>query len=216
MNIFLFELILKICSVIKSKIKRMTTHCLIVQKDTFENGKIKGILTLTDMAPEELMSKLQENHCIEYQLLAHVRDNRDLHFRLNNLTNEYKTVHGKHWYNFECEVLGKIISLFLEYNMAVINFPLISNIMHFSFTLYPIVIKEIHIKEIDNKVSDNKASDRISDGSDDVKQYEKSDPSRIQKIEKNEKEELVSLLANIQETVSELPRRRKEKTEKKK
>lgn len=127
------------------------TICLVVQKDTLENNKVKSVLKIIDESPEEFVSKLQEGHCFRYQLISHTKNNAKLFDRVIKVISEHKTDYGKDWYELDHDVLAKVISLFLEYGETVVNIKLISSIFGFSFKLYPIVTKEIKITDKDGK-----------------------------------------------------------------
>lgn len=123
------------------------TICLVVQKDTLENNKVKSLLKNVDETPEDFVNNLQEGHCIPYQLIAHCPNDSKLTDRLIRAVGSHKTNFGKDWYDLDHEVLSKVISLFLENDKTVLNIKLVSSIFGFSFQLFPIVTKEIKITE---------------------------------------------------------------------
>lgn len=123
--------------------------CLVVQKDTLENDKIKAILRSTNDDLEKFLSDLQTGHCIEYQLLAHTK-NSDVNDKVLSVVSLYKTNYGKDWYDLDHNVLAEIISLFLEHGTSIINLKCISEIMGFSLKIFPVVNKEIKISSINN------------------------------------------------------------------
>jgi hypothetical protein len=166
--------------------------CLIIQKDTLENDRVKSIVKTTELVPQEFVSKLQEQHCIPYQLISYVKSCSDLQDRLTSLTNDYKTVHGKDWYEFDYEVLSKIISLFLEYDSIFLDLKTISSIFGFSLRLFPVVVKEIKISP---------------------KEGFSKDSSKEENVSSLKEKEIVNMIESLQE--SELPRRRKDKSSKK-
>jgi len=156
------------------------TIVLIIQKDTLENNKVKSILKIIDVSPENFLSNLQESHCFICQLVAFSSNNPILFDKLINLVAPYKTNFGKDWYEFDHETLAKIITLFIESDKTVIDFTSIRSIFGFNFQMFPVVTKEIKI--ISNK------------------EKEKEIPK--------EKEEIMTLIDNLQE--SEIPRRKKD------
>jgi len=121
------------------------TICLVIQKDTLENNKVKSVLKVIDNKPEDFVSNLQEGHCIPYQLVAHTKTDPVLLDQIINSISDCKTSHGKDWYELDMDSLSKVISLFLENNQTVINFTTISSIFGFSFQVFPVVTKEIKI-----------------------------------------------------------------------
>lgn len=127
------------------------TICLIVQKDTLENGKVKSVLKIIDKNPEEYVSILQEGHCIPYQLIAHTNNDPVLFDQIISTVSSYKTDHGKDWYELDSEALSKVITLFLEKDKSILDFTKISSIFGFSFNLFPVVTKEIRITSKDKK-----------------------------------------------------------------
>jgi len=161
------------------------TICLVIQKDTLENDKVKSILKIVDEDPESFVNNLQEGHCIPYQLVAHTTNNTQLFDRVINVVKDYKTNYGKDWYELDHDVLSKVISLFLETDKTIINFKIISSIFGFSLNLFPVVTKEIKIVANENKIVAN---------------------------ENKKEDELVSLIENLKEDSSK--RRKDKKTSK--
>ena len=103
--------------------------CLVVQKDTFENGKVKSVFKKIDNDPYEFVKSLQDNHCIEYQLLGYISDfSEKTENKLNSVVSSYKTNHGKDWYEFDQETLSKIITVFIKYERPVLNIKSITKI----------------------------------------------------------------------------------------
>ena len=158
------------------------TICLVVQKDTLENNKVKAILKIIEITPDAFVSNLQESHCYSFQLLAYTNSNPVLFDKLINAVAQYKTNLGKDWYEFDHEALSKIISFFLESDKTIVDFKLISSIYRFVFQLFPIVTKEVKLISSDGK--------------------------EMQK-EDFKKDELVILLENLNESEL-LPKRRKD------
>lgn len=159
---------------------------LIVQKDTFQNDKVKSILKTTELKPEELVLKLQEEHCIEFQLIAHTESSATLIDKLITISSAYKTKYGKDWYEFDGEILARLISKFLENGSTILNLKSISNIFGYSFEIFPVISKEIKIQNIlESKILSKEV----------------------------DKEELVDILENLQEI--EVPRKNREKKNRK-
>lgn len=130
---------------------------LFVQKDTLEDGKVKAVLKSCNSSVEETLTALQEENCYEFQLIAYVTYplNNELDLKLAKLTAPYKTNYGKNWYSFDAEAIGDILSLFFEYTVATVNLPLISSIFGFSFTMFPVVTKEINIVRVSRPCKNN-------------------------------------------------------------
>ena len=165
---------------------------LIIQKDTLENNKVKSVLKITDVAPETFLSNLQESHCFVCQLVAYAENKPSLFDKLIHLASGNKTNFGKDWYEFDHETLAKIITLFIESGSTIIDFTSISSIYGFSFQIFPVITKEV-------KITSN-ISSSLGTTNKEVKEVKKD-------IVK-EKEDLLTLIDNLQET--EIPRRKKE------
>lgn len=127
------------------------TICLVVQKDTLENNKVKSVLKIIDESPQDFVDKLQEGHCFRYQLVSHTGNNPSLFNKVTNVISKHKTNYGKDWYELDHDVLAKVVSLFLEYGETVVNFKAIASILGFSLKLFPVVTKEIKITNKDGK-----------------------------------------------------------------
>lgn len=127
------------------------TICLVVQKDTLENNKVKSVLKIIEETPEDFVNKLQEGHCFRYQLVAHTGNNPSLFDKVTSVISKHKTSYGKDWYELDHDVLAKVVSLFLDYGSSVINFKCISSILGFSLKLFPVVTKEIKITNKEGK-----------------------------------------------------------------
>lgn len=127
------------------------TICLVVQKDTLENDKVKSVLKIIEETPEDFVNKLQEGHCFRYQLVAHTGNNPSLFDKVTSTISKHKTNYGKDWYELDHDVLAKVVSLFLDYGTSVVNFKCISSIFGFSIKLFPIVTKEIKITNKEGK-----------------------------------------------------------------
>lgn len=133
----------------KRKVKKMS-FCLIVQKDTLENDKVKSIMRTCEISPDDFLSELQTGHCIEYQLLAYTSNSTD---KMRSLIAPYKTNYGKDWYEFDHDVLAKILTLFLEHDTTTINMTSISAIMGFSLKMFPKISKEIRVSPLEKNSS---------------------------------------------------------------
>lgn len=138
------------------------TICLVIQKDTLENNKVKSVLKIIDEDPESFVNNLQEGHCIPYQLVAHTGNDASLFDKVIHTVSSYKTNYGKDWYELDHEVLAKVISLFLESEKTVINFKIISNVFGFSLNLFPVVTKEITIVSNSNKEKKEKEEELVT------------------------------------------------------
>ncbi len=153
---------------------------LIVQKETFNSNKIKAILK----SGENLVSKLQEDHCFEFQLVAKTDSSPTLIDNLINTAASYKTKYGKDWYEFDVEGLTKIVNIFLESGPIYIDLKIISKIFGFSFNLIPLVKKEVKVKEIviskENKLVEKEEIENL------LKDYDITPPT-LRKKEKKRK-----------------------------
>lgn len=200
------------------------TICLVVQKDTLENGKIKSVLKKIDIDPEEFVSNLQENHCIEYQLLAYA-ENFSFESKLEEITSEHKTNYGKDWYEFDHNILAEIISLFLKNDTVILNIKSISSIIGFDFHLFPVITKEIYEHKIERNVSEKKVERNLSEHKVSEQKVERNVSEQKvseqkvseQKVERNtnqkDQKSIISMLENMQ---SELPKKeRRSRTDKK-
>jgi hypothetical protein len=127
------------------------TICLVVQKDTLDNNKVKSVLKIIDETPQEFVDKLQEGHCFRYQLVAHTANNTGLFDKVINVISKHKTSYGKDWYELDHEALAKVVSLFLEHGDTVVNFKAIASILGFSLKLFPVVTKEVKITTKETK-----------------------------------------------------------------
>lgn len=190
--------------------------CLVVQKDTLEKDKVKSVLKAVDKKPEDFVTSLQEGHCIPYQLVAHTENDPILLDRLISTVSSHKTSYGKDWYELDSETLSKVLSLFIESKTTVIHFPTISSVFGFSFSVFPVITKEItitgkqvEIKDIKHRSSrSEKHSDKAerSEHSDKAERSEKSEKHSDKNEKHSDKESLVSLIENLEE-----PRKRKDK-----
>lgn len=162
------------------------THILVVQKDTLESGKVKSVLTVCEEDPHTFVTKLQEGHCIPYQLIAFTTNNSEMAERLSLIVTPFKTNHGKNWYNFNHDTLAEIISLFVEYNSTWLDLQTISNIMGFSLKMYPVVKKEILISNIPSVPS---------------KIHPKSDaPLKVEAVPLEKKDEIIEEILKIEKS----------------
>jgi len=128
----------------------MEYSCLIVQKDTLENDKVKSVLKVCHENPEVFLSKLQDSHCIQYQLIAYCKTNPEMMERISVIVKKYKTNYGTDWYEFDHDALANIISLYIEYDKMFIDVKSIADIIGFSFNMFPVVTKEIKVSTIPN------------------------------------------------------------------
>ena len=174
---------------------------LVVQKDTLENNRVKSILKIISKTPDEFVTELQDNHCIEYQLLANVSslDFSSFSDKVFTFASEYKTNYGKDWYAFDHTALAKVITFFLENDIATINLKTISDIMGFSLSMFPVITKEIIKKDILN--TDIEREERPEKLEEQRQKNESDDKEIVEKIEEEDG------IINIIETLSELPKR---------
>ena len=104
--------------------------CIVVQKDTLENDKVKSIVRLCENSPQEFIAELQSGHCIEYQLLAYSSySSNELVEQVGTLIAPFKTNFGKDWYDLNHNILSGILTIFLEQGSSTIDFKSISQII---------------------------------------------------------------------------------------
>jgi len=101
--------------------------CLITQKETLREGKMNCLVKTCEEDPEIFVSKLQEKHCFQYQLLLHCSHENSFFEKLMNFCDSFKTSYGVDWYQFSSKSLGELLTLFFQNTEAVFNFPLISD-----------------------------------------------------------------------------------------
>lgn len=112
--------------------------CLITQKETKEKNdhiSIKCLLTSCDILPEDFIVQLQENHCMEYQLVIYSCLTTELEKELELISKNRKTGYGKDWYKFTDDDLAQIISIYFRNGKVVFDFTSISDILNHKFTL---------------------------------------------------------------------------------
>lgn len=136
------------------------SFCVVVQKDTLENDKVKTVVASCE-DPREFVQDLQSGHCIEYQLLAHTNKSSELVGKVNEVISHFKTSFGVNWYDLNHVVLGQVLTLFLENGSSTINLRSISEIMRFSLKIVPAVTKEIKISAVHSE-QDNNGEEIIS------------------------------------------------------
>lgn len=157
------------------------TICLVVQKDTLDNNKVKSVLKIIDESPQEFVDKLQEGHCFRYQLVAHTGNNTVLFDKVINVISKHKTSYGKDWYELDHEALAKVVSLFLEYGDTVVNFKAIASIFGFSLKLFPVVTKEVKITNKEGKEIKENVKEKETTKEDILTLVEKLEPKKKSK-----------------------------------
>lgn len=113
----------------------MSYSCLIAQKETKDKNVIKCMLTLCDVVPEEFVTQLQENHCMEYQLVIYSITSEPLENQLERISENKKTGYGKNWYEFTDNDLAAIISAYITNGKVVFDYTSISDTMNHTFNL---------------------------------------------------------------------------------
>ena len=160
------------------------SFCLVVQKDTLENQKVKSVVRSCENEPNEFLKELQGGHCIEYQLLAYADNSEDLISRVSGFIAPYKTNYGRDWYEFNHEALAKILTLFLESGISTINLSSISSIIGFSLQMFPVVNKEIKVSALTGSSTEKEEIITLLE----TLQVEKTDLNRRKKDKKVKKE----------------------------
>ena len=174
--------------------------CLIVQKDTLENNKVKSIVRIASSELGQFLDELQSNHCIEYQLLCSTSVSEELEKNTKTLIAPFKTNYGKDWYEFDHDILAKIITLFLENDHCYLDLKCILSIIGFSLTMFPVVNKEIRISSVSNG-SSNSSSNSSSNASSNKKTNQNVSEIKERVNQPCEiKEELVTVLENLEKT----------------
>lgn len=172
--------------------------CLIVQKDTLENEKVKSVLKVVSEDPTEYLNKLQDSHCIPFQLLAYTECCSQLSIDLTKIVADHKTSYGTDWYEFNHNVLAQIISAYLTFSKTVIDLHCISDIIGFKLNMFPVVKKEIKIETIDTPV--------VQSGVDgpDLKIPELISPVKIDAIPLSKKEEILEEIEKTMDKVEKI------------
>ena len=129
------------------------SFCVVVQKDTLENDKVKSVVAACEN-PSEFVQELQSGHCIEYQLLCHTSGSEDLMAQVIRLITPFKTSFGINWYELNHHTLGQVLTLFLEHGTSTIDLRAISEIMKFSLKISPAVTKEIKISAVTQEMQE--------------------------------------------------------------
>ena len=109
--------------------------CLITQKETRNKRKIKCLITLTDQQPETFVEKLQQNHCIEYQLVIYSVATKTLLNQLDQICKEKKTGLGKNWYDFSDVDLAFVISTYFSNGKVIFDYTKIADIVDHTLSL---------------------------------------------------------------------------------
>lgn len=186
---------------------------LVVQKDTFENGKVKSIIRESQQSPQNFLNSLQELSCYEFQLVAYTKFNQELEERVLKFSSGYKTNYGKDWYDFDGDGLSGVISLFLEYDYVSLNLHCVSNVIEYSLTLFPIVSKEVNIVPISVSSASTFSASTLSDSYpkhlvNQEKGSETKEEERKEERKENKEEVIISLIEKLEPTKSDLRRDR--------
>ena len=110
-------------------------YCLISQKETKERNKLKCLIILCDGIPEDYVASLQENHCMEYQLIIYSLKSDELVSEVEELCKEKKTGYGKNWYELSDSDLAAVISTHFRNGKVVFDFTSIADIVSHSLNL---------------------------------------------------------------------------------
>jgi hypothetical protein len=101
--------------------------CLFAQKETFENGNIKCLITCCDELPEDYNVIIQATHCLEYQLVIYTESNPELLMAIEGACGHKKTGYGIDWYDLTCEDIANVISVYITNRKCVFDFTSISD-----------------------------------------------------------------------------------------
>lgn len=110
-------------------------YCLISQKETKERNKIKCLITSCDQIPEDYVAELQENHCMEYQLVIYSMRTDELVSEVEELCKEKKTGYGKCWYELSDSDLAAVISTHFRRGKVIFDFTCVSDIVQHTLSL---------------------------------------------------------------------------------
>jgi hypothetical protein len=104
-------------------------YCLISQKETKERNKLKCLIIGCDETPEDYVSQLQENHCMEYQLVIYSMKTDELVSEIDELCKDKKTGYGKNWYELTDSDLAAAISTYFRCGKVIFDFTSIADIV---------------------------------------------------------------------------------------
>lgn len=110
-------------------------YCLIAQKETKERNKIKCLIIACDEIPEDYVAQLQENHCMEYQLVIYSMRSDNLVSDVEELCKEKKTGYGKSWYELSDSDLAAVISTHFRNGKVIFDFTSVSDIVKHTLNL---------------------------------------------------------------------------------
>lgn len=110
-------------------------YCLISQKETKERNKLKCLIISCEQLPEDYVASLQENHCMEYQLIIYSLTSDDIVNEVEELCKEKKTGYGKNWYELSDSDIAAVISAHFRNGKVVFDFTSISDIVKHSLNL---------------------------------------------------------------------------------
>ena len=104
-------------------------YCLISQKETKERNKLKCLIIGCDETPEDYVFQLQENHCMEYQLVIYSMRTDQLVAEMDALCKDKKTGYGKNWYEMTDSDLAAAISTYFRCGKVIFDFTSIADIV---------------------------------------------------------------------------------------
>lgn len=120
-------------------------YCLIAQKETKERDKIKCLIISCDITPEEYVAQLQENHCMEYQLVVYSFWSEKLEAEVQELCHDKKTGYGKNWYELCDTDLSSVISTHFLNGKVILDFTSIADVIQHTLNLMSIGPDKVHV-----------------------------------------------------------------------
>ena len=126
-------------------------YCLIAQKETKERDKIKCLIISCDITPEEYVAQLQENHCMEYQLVVYSFWSEKLENEVQEVCRDKKTGYGKNWYELSDTDLSAVISTHFLNGKVILDFTSIADVIQHTLNLMSIGPDKVHVVPNSNR-----------------------------------------------------------------
>ncbi len=120
-------------------------YCLIAQKETKEREKIKCLIISCDVTPEDYIAQLQENHCMEYQLVVYSFWSEKLEAEVQQVCLDKKTGYGKNWYELSDTDLSAVISTHFLNGKVILDFTSVADVFQHTLNLMSIGPDKVHV-----------------------------------------------------------------------
>ena len=120
-------------------------YCLIAQKETKEREKMKCLLISCEITPEEYVIQLQENHCMEYQLVIYSFWSEHLEEQVQEIGKERKTGYGKNWYELTDTDISSVISAHLMNGKVILDLTSIADVTQHTLNMMSIGPERVHV-----------------------------------------------------------------------